>query len=98
MRIAAVVPYRGRDAAKTRLQPPLSDEARQSLSDRLLRHVVDVLNNCPQIEAVRVISPQTIEGYEIIRDGGDGLNEAVLLGCAWTKHEKINAVLVIAPD
>jgi 2-phospho-L-lactate guanylyltransferase len=73
-----IVPHRGLRAAKTRLEPVLSPDARTALAEQLLRHVLDV---AVEVAETVVISPSLalgplVEacGSRLVVQRGMGLN------------------------
>ena len=76
MRWTAIVPLKQGPERKSRLAKALSAQARAALSDRMARHVLVCLGDCPSIERVILLSPAPLEdcAAEWRRDGGQGLN------------------------
>lgn len=75
----ALVPLKAAAARKSRLSDCLSSEARIGLSEILFRHLLDVLDRCPNVGRVVVLSQNRPNGWPglWIADRGGGLNSEV---------------------
>ncbi len=79
MNWTALVPIKPPADRKTRLASDLSEAERVEMSEYMLRHVLDVLLQCPVIERVMLLS----SGCDLwdgphIRDLGRGLNQELM--------------------
>ena len=104
-RIAALVPVRGLDVAKSRLGEALDAEERRSLVERLLRRTVEAALATPWITAVAVVSadPEVLAlarvlGAHDVAQGGGGLNEGLDEARSWAVGAGADAVLVVPAD
>lgn len=77
----ALVPLKALDHAKSRLAGVLSPEERAELMRSLLERVVGVVHEAG-IERVTVVTPGSLNGYEIWPDGGLPWNDALAAATA----------------
>jgi 2-phospho-L-lactate guanylyltransferase len=72
----AIVPFKTAGQRKTRLAPALSPPQRDRLAQALFVHVVGVLDTCPSVRSVSVLSETRPAGANIewLADSGRGLN------------------------
>lgn len=104
-RIAALVPVRGLDVAKSRLGEALDAEERRALVEKLLRRTVEAALGTPGIAAVAVVSsdPEVLTlardlGAHDVAQGGGGLNEGLDEARSWAVGVGAGAVLVVPAD
>jgi 2-phospho-L-lactate guanylyltransferase len=93
----ALVPLKGSAERKTRLAGRLSEAQRRMLTHRLLDHVVSVLERCPAVRDIRLLSDIPPPGWDrrVEQDEGRGLN-AELQFLASRLNDR--HLLVILPD
>jgi len=108
-RIVAVVPVRSLDGGKTRLAGTLSPQARQALSRRMLRHVLEQTLASAAVDRVVVVSPDEA-ALAVARavhpsvvaltqsPTTPGLNPALDLGRSWAEADGAAAMLVLFAD
>jgi 2-phospho-L-lactate guanylyltransferase len=103
--VAAIIPVRGLERAKTRLGEALDPEERHALVEGLLRRTIRAAVATPGIRAVAVVSPDpealalaADAGAVTLPQGGGGLNEGLADGRAWAREMGATAVLVIPAD
>ena len=104
-RVAALVPVRGLERAKSRLGEALDAEERRALTERLLRRTLVAATAAAEVALVAVVSPDraTLElaaghGVATIEDTGNDLNTALDLGRGWAMSAGATALLVIPAD
>lgn len=105
MRIAAVVPIKSLDAAKTRLGAVLDAGERAALTLWLAGRVADALAGSGIVAHGVVVSPDTgvldwasDRGLAALRQVDGDLNAGVLLGRDWAVRAGANAMLVALGD
>ncbi|MDR3544353.1 MAG: NTP transferase domain-containing protein [Candidatus Limnocylindrales bacterium] len=103
--VAAIIPVRGLERAKTRLGEALDPEERHALVEGLLRRTIEAAVATPGIRAVAVVSPDpealavaADAGAVTLPQGGGGLNEGLADGRAWAREMGATALLVIPAD
>jgi 2-phospho-L-lactate guanylyltransferase len=108
-RVVAVVPVRSLRGGKTRLAGTLTPEAREALSQRMLRHVLGQAVASGAVDRVVVVSPDE-EALAFALDvhpsvvglsqptTASGLNSALDLGRAWAEADGARAMLVLFAD
>jgi 2-phospho-L-lactate guanylyltransferase len=103
-RVAAVLPFRGLDDAKSRLAPALDADARRDLALDLLDRAVDALR-VAGVERIAVVTldPRLVElpiaaRAEVLVQPGRGLNAAIRQGQRWARAAGVDALLVVLPD
>lgn len=93
----ALIPLKGSGERKTRLARRLHGAQRAMLTECLLKHVTSVLDECPAISSIRLLSDIRPAGWDgpIERDEGEGLNaELRRVAGQW----KSGRLLVLLPD
>lgn len=109
MRTVTIVPIRGAHRAKTRLSPIFPECERASLAWSMLTHVLDVLDACPVVDHILIV---TRESDETLRQIGPnprhailfqpvehtGLNAALDLGRDWAVTNGYGAMLILPAD
>ncbi len=106
MTIWAIVPVKPLLRAKSRLSSVLSSEQRAELSQELLLHTLDVLDQVPEIEQTLVVSRDTRalalarehHARTVTEHGSPTLNPALLRATALAKRAGASAVLVLPAD
>ncbi|TFH38198.1 MAG: 2-phospho-L-lactate guanylyltransferase [Anaerolineales bacterium] len=102
----AIVPVKPLRRAKSRLAGVLTDEERASLSQRLLQHTLDVLNEIPEIEHTLVVSRDSRalalarqQGARTLAErGAPELNRALVRATLVAKEYGAAGVLVLPAD
>jgi 2-phospho-L-lactate/phosphoenolpyruvate guanylyltransferase len=104
-RVAALVPVRGLERAKSRLGEALDAEERQVLTERLLRRTLEAAVGARDVALVAVVSPDRAAleiaaagGAATIEDGGTELNAALRLGRDWALGAGATALVVLPAD
>ncbi|MBP1704730.1 MAG: hypothetical protein H6Q36_469 [Chloroflexi bacterium] len=104
-RVAAVVPVRGLERAKSRLGEALDPEERQALIRRLLRRTLAAAVAAPGVVRVAVVSPDpgareiaAAAGAVALEDAGNDLNAALEEGRRWAAAIDATALLVLPVD
>ena len=104
-RVAAVVPVKRLDSAKSRLAGQLSAGERAAVSLEMLGNVVGQIVQVPAISAWSVVSGEERAlavarelGGEAIRESEAGLNSALELGRAWALKTGADALLIVLSD
>jgi 2-phospho-L-lactate guanylyltransferase len=78
MSVWAIIPIKAAEQCKTRLRAALSDEARRSLADEMLAHVVAIARAAHGIDRVLLLAPKERQSdLPCIEDPGGGLNAAL---------------------
>ena len=100
-RFAAIVPIRSWATGKSRLA--LDDAARTALGRAFALDVLDVLQECPDIDLVVVVTADddvraSADGAEVVHDRGHGLDDAVAQGCAHVVAKDRSRVVVVPSD
>ncbi len=104
MKLAAVVPIKRLEQAKSRLGEALDPEERVALAARLLRRTLHVLAEAgvtwravvsPDDEALRIAHEW---GATALKQGDDGLNEALVQGREWARRQGVDALLALPAD
>lgn len=109
MGTVAIVPIRGAHEAKTRLSPLFSGHERVGLAWSMLRHVLDVLGDCPAVDQIVVVTREPDETLRQVGPdprrtilfqpvGHSGLNAALDLGRDWAVSNGYEAMLVLPAD
>lgn len=105
MKIAAVLPFRSIDSAKSRMSARLNEAERRDLSARLLERTLLALAGSTRVSHVIVVSPDPLAralarsgGHEAIDDGGVELNAAISLGVARAQERGAGAALILPVD
>lgn len=100
-----VIPFRGPENAKTRLQPALSDGARAVLARAMFQHVLNVASKVVGARRVLVATPSPVvarlarqASAIVVRDGVPGLNEALSGALALLRTRGASTMTVIAAD
>ncbi len=72
----AIVPFKTAGLRKTRLAPDLSPAARDRLAQTMFDHVIDVLDSCPRVGRIAVLSETAPDraALDWLVDQGRGLN------------------------
>ncbi|MHB8618840.1 MAG: 2-phospho-L-lactate guanylyltransferase [Chloroflexota bacterium] len=103
--VAAIVPVKSLQAAKTRLIGELNPDERGALAGRLLRGVLATLASAPAIAAWAVVSrdDRALElarewGGQAIREAGSDLNSALDQARRWAVDAGMEAILVLPAD
>lgn len=103
--LAIVVPAKDPAAAKSRLAPILSAEARRELATVLFRETLRFFRGAfAELPLVVVTDGAAFAdeaaraGATVLRDGGSGLTAAVELATAWSVDHRYRAQLVIPSD
>jgi 2-phospho-L-lactate/phosphoenolpyruvate guanylyltransferase len=103
--VAAIVPVKTLDAAKSRLGRLLDNDERSRLALWLLGRVVGALTESEAVAAIAVVSPDDAvlswarhAGLVALRQEAGELNAAVTLGATWAKHVGAGALLVTLGD
>jgi 2-phospho-L-lactate/phosphoenolpyruvate guanylyltransferase len=97
----ARVPVKARSAGKQRLATALPEPARAQLVRLMLRHVLGVLADCPEIDNILVMSPERDEvppGIEWLSDPAAQMNDALLLAVRELQARGATCVAIIAAD
>jgi len=78
-----IVPAKGAGPRKTRLAGRLDDDERRELADRLLQHVLGILDECAEVSEVVVLSDQRPVGWHgrLAQDQARGLNPEIQALC-----------------
>ncbi len=106
MTLWAIVPVKPLRAAKSRLAPVLSDEAREELSRSLLIHTLEVLNQVLAIERILVVSRDS-RALTLARDfgartvtehGASELNAALTRATLVARGYGVRTVLILPAD
>lgn len=106
MTLWAIVPVKPLLRAKSRLSSVLSSEQRAELSQELLLHTLDVLDQVDEIEQTLVVSRDSYalslarehNARTITEHGSPTLNPALLRATALAKTAGASAVLVLPAD
>jgi 2-phospho-L-lactate/phosphoenolpyruvate guanylyltransferase len=105
LKVAAVVPVKALDAAKSRLSPVLSDQERGRLALWLLDHVLAAIRASGAVWRVAVVSPdeaalERARGQDAaaLRQVAGDLGTAVEQGRAWALAAGADALLVVLGD
>ena len=100
-----VIPFRGPEAAKSRLAGALSDADRRALALAMFRHVLDVAIACVGRERVLVVTPcagvaATVsnDGVAVLREASGSLNGALALACDELRERGADRVTIVAAD
>ncbi|MGD9538815.1 MAG: 2-phospho-L-lactate guanylyltransferase [Alphaproteobacteria bacterium] len=103
--LAIVVPVKDPAAAKSRLAPILSDEARRELATVLFRETLRFFRTAFAATPLVVVTDGAAfageaaeAGATVLRDRGSGLTAAVALATAWTTAHGFRSQLVIPSD
>jgi len=102
----AIVPVKPLRRAKSRLAGVLTDEERAALSQRLMHHTLNVLNQVPEIERTLVVSRDTHalalarqQGARTLTERGTPeLNQALVRATLVAKEYGASGVLVLPAD
>ena len=108
-RVVAVVPVRSLRGGKTRLAGVLTPEAREALSRRMLRHVLEQTLASAAVDRVVVVSPdeEALAAARAVHpsivalpqsETVPGLNAALDLGRSWAEDRGAEAMLVLFAD
>ena len=105
MNVAAIVPVKTLDTAKSRLDAQLNADERGRLALWLLGRVADALGSSGAIGATAVVSPDAavlawarVAGLAALPQEAGDLNTAVALGSAWAHRLGAGALLVTLGD
>jgi 2-phospho-L-lactate guanylyltransferase len=103
--LAIVIPVKDPAAAKSRLAPILSGEARRELATVLFRETLRFFRGTfaglPLVvvtDGAAFADEAARAGATVLRDGGSGLTAAVELATAWSVEHNFRAQLVIPSD
>ncbi|MBZ0274822.1 MAG: NTP transferase domain-containing protein, partial [Anaerolineae bacterium] len=106
MGIWAIIPVKPLNRAKSRLAQVLSPQEREQLAELMLRHVLGVVRNVPQIMGTLVISRDS-RALAIAREfgartvqesGAPELNNALMRATQVVARWKSEAVLILPAD
>jgi 2-phospho-L-lactate/phosphoenolpyruvate guanylyltransferase len=106
MSIWVIIPVKPFSRAKSRLSEALTPEQRYMLAENMLRHVLDVVRDVPQVMGTLVVSRDT-KALSIARDygartvqesGAPELNRALMRATQIVARWKASAVLVLPAD
>lgn len=102
---AAIVPVKQLAAVKSRLAGRLSLPERRELVLSLLRHSLSVLGESQAISSIIVVTPDdevarevSCGGAGVLRQEGDGINEAIRLGLDVARERGERYCLVLLAD
>jgi 2-phospho-L-lactate guanylyltransferase len=100
-----VIPFRGPENAKTRLQPALSDNARATLARAMFQHVLNVATRVVGGRHVLVATPSPVAARlarkvsaMVIRDTSPGLNEALSGARAHLRTRGASTMTIVGAD
>ncbi len=105
--IAAIVPAKALDEAKTRLAALLTEDERRRLALAMLKDVLQALQAVPPLDAIAVVSPDMVVldrarelGAETFAEPSNihGLNEALLHGLGLMAPRGLSELLVVLAD
>lgn len=96
--IVAIVPFKGDDRAKSRLSAALPVERRLAVTHAVLGHVLGILSQSRELDAIGVVSPRPVAGFRTIDDPGQGLNAAVRAGMKWALTAGADTLIVVPAD
>lgn len=106
MSVWAIIPVKPLNRAKSRLSNVLTPEQRQHLAETMLRHVLNVIREVPQIMGTLVISRDN-KALTIARDygartvqesGAPELNKALMRATQFVARWKAGAILILPAD
>ena len=104
-RIAAVVPVRALEGAKSRLGEVLDAEERRDLVTRLLERAIAAARSARRVDEVFVVSPDpatlaaaAAAGASPLHQRGGGLNAAIDQACDVVMDEGFSALVVLPGD
>ncbi len=106
MGVWVIIPVKPLNQAKTRLSQVLSPEQRHQLAEMMLRHVLSVVQQVPQLMGTLVISRDN-KALAIARDygartvqesGAPELNNALMRATQFVARWKASAVLILPAD
>jgi 2-phospho-L-lactate guanylyltransferase len=106
MSIWAIIPVKPLNRAKSRLSQVLPPEERQQLAENMLRHVLQVVRDVPQVMGTLVISRDS-KALAIARDygartvvesGAPELNAALMRATQVVRQWKGHAILILPAD
>jgi 2-phospho-L-lactate guanylyltransferase len=99
--IAAVIPIKRLEAAKSRLASVLPDDERQSLVLGLLGRTLEAVRGCAAVERVALCTPDHAlagrYGAEWVPDAG-GLNASLRASARWALSSGASALLILPAD
>ena len=106
MSIWAIVPVKPLRRGKSRLAGMLTEDQRTRLNRYLLEHVLNTLNDIPEIEHTLVVSrdpaalalTRSMGGRTVLEDGAPQFNTAIKRATLIAKAQGAHAVLVLPAD
>src|SRR5262245_49840974 len=106
MSVWAIIPVKPLRVAKSRLSEVLSPEDRQRFAESMLRHVLSVVSNVPQVSGTLVISrdnkalsiAREYGAHTVQESGNPELNVALMRATQVIASWRSSAVLVLPAD
>jgi 2-phospho-L-lactate guanylyltransferase len=99
--IAAVIPVKRLESAKSRLAAVLSDGERQALVLDMLDRTIDAVRGCAAVERIALCTPERAlaerSGAEWVPDAGD-LNASLRAAARWATSAGTSALLILPAD
>jgi 2-phospho-L-lactate guanylyltransferase len=108
-RTLAVIPFRGRPSAKSRLSTLFSAQQRELIACRVLDHVLTVIGESGAVDHILVVTSDDeapVIPLGLVRQttvlqqppGCVGLNAAIGFGRDWAVSQQYEAMLIVLPD
>ena len=97
----ALVPVKARGTVKQRLAPTLDATARSALMSTMVRHVLEVLRQCPSIKRIAVVTPNSEalpEDVYWLPDAGREVNQELRAALDSLSALRVSRVALVSAD
>lgn len=100
-----VIPFRGPESAKSRLADAITADRRMAIARAMFQHVLNASVEAAGARNVMVVTPSVTAagiarrtGATVLRDGGEGLNEALEKARIVLRRNNARSMTVVAAD